>query len=39
MIKVLVCHRSDGLEVNSILKHFKANVCHRSDGLEDALGL
>ena len=34
MIKVLVCHRSDGLEVYVNMKLSHLTVCHRSDGLE-----
>ena len=36
MIKVLVCHRPDGLEVDGINARFLINVCHRPDGLEVA---
>ena len=34
MIKVLVCHRPDGLEVVPKLKLSLDSVCHRPDGLE-----
>ena len=34
MIKVLVCHRPDGLEVIGIHTLAPNRVCHRPDGLE-----
>ena len=34
MIKVLVCHRPDGLEESSALTAKIEHVCHRPDGLE-----
>ena len=34
MIKVLVCHRPDGLEVLAMKDTFAQAVCHRPDGLE-----
>ena len=34
MIKVLVCHRPDGLEVHQPFNLFNRKVCHRPDGLE-----
>ena len=35
MIKVLVCHRPDGLEVCDLVISIIVDVCHRPDGLED----
>ena len=35
MIKVLVCHRPDGLEEPEGMRQTCAEVCHRPDGLED----
>ena len=35
MIKVLVCHRPDGLEATAPAQTQQLNVCHRPDGLED----
>ncbi len=35
MIKVLVCHRPDGLEVTAYQSFGKTMVCHRPDGLEE----
>ena len=37
MIKVLVCHRPDGLEVFVAAQIVFAVVCHRPDGLEERL--
>ena len=37
MIKVLVCHRPDGLEESDITVPIAGAVCHRPDGLEEAL--
>ena len=34
MIKVLVCHRPDGLEEFPTLPYLNSIVCHRPDGLE-----
>ena len=34
MIKVLVCHRPDGLEEVRHSTHRHRKVCHRPDGLE-----
>ena len=34
MIKVLVCHRPDGLEVAELISELDKHVCHRPDGLE-----
>ncbi len=34
MIKVLVCHRPDGLEVKHWRSILCSLVCHRPDGLE-----
>ncbi len=34
MIKVLVCHRPDGLEDSVEMVGQERNVCHRPDGLE-----
>ena len=39
MIKVLVCHRPDGLEVNQIVIRLAPCVCHRPDGLEGMGGM
>ena len=36
MIKVLVCHRPDGLEDFKRKEIWVYQVCHRPDGLEDA---
>ena len=35
MIKVLVCHRPDGLEDKHVVFLLHMTVCHRPDGLED----
>ena len=35
MIKVLVCHRPDGLEVCPHREKWTKFVCHRPDGLEE----
>ena len=35
MIKVLVCHRPDGLEELVIVSVHTPIVCHRPDGLEE----
>ena len=35
MIKVLVCHRPDGLEDHVLIKTALFPVCHRPDGLEE----
>ena len=35
MIKVLVCHRPDGLEDPNARNGGNRKVCHRPDGLED----
>ncbi len=35
MIKVLVCHRPDGLEDSPLVISAVYAVCHRPDGLED----
>ena len=35
MIKVLVCHRPDGLEDITALNSWPRYVCHRPDGLEE----
>ena len=35
MIKVLVCHRPDGLEAANLSTNTTESVCHRPDGLED----
>ena len=37
MIKVLVCHRPDGLEVIQTFQQKINFVCHRPDGLEEKL--
>ena len=34
MIKVLVCHRPDGLEEYQAQQNQQPRVCHRPDGLE-----
>ena len=34
MIKVLVCHRPDGLEDSRGIHNHHPHVCHRPDGLE-----
>ena len=38
MIKVLVCHRPDGLEAMRNPMGSQGLVCHRPDGLEVMLG-
>ena len=35
MIKVLVCHRPDGLEEQALKVTQVQQVCHRPDGLEE----
>ena len=37
MIKVLVCHRPDGLEDTPKSSNADLRVCHRPDGLEGSL--